>query len=316
MFAWREVFWLHSSKLRNLLDEPVNQITLDESLQRDSDVISDVANAIVLPEGLVLFKVLKIPVSSMSLVGPLVDEEIIASSPFPMEDTASGYYLAPASQDLVEVIIAITSKADAMQAVHQSALGVDARNIEVWAKYGAANIVLSGFGESFRNGRYQQRLKSLAGWGAIAIIALVLTLCVPVGFFAHQVDNRQTMLDDAQRMAAVSLRARRELGEVNAQLSDLYVLANDTAKPLIALELLSAELDEGTWLNQFEYSDNAVVLDGYSIDAAKVLNQLSDSEHFTDVRPLSAIRAVGNQSVERFRVEVNMADTSVSDRAK
>lgn len=299
-FAWQDVFMNYSSPVRSALDDPV---TVYDSQNTPPPQAQASAEAFALPDSLVLERC--IPLSRVASVDmdALVAAEVDASSPFRREDSVYGWRLVEQENGQALLLIALASKTAVMSHLHHT-LKLERQDIEIWANVSGYPIVLEGFAEVRRNERYKKRLMLLAVYMGLFVAVIVALSAVPMLYKQYEMKllQEELMTISAQARKVVALRS--SVSDKNAAIKRLSELAETSSNPLRPLASLTEDLPDDAWLISLEQEGNKVVVEGNSKNAAQLLEQLAEKEDYVSVRPLAAIRKVGRQGVERFRLEL------------
>src|SRR5690606_26003775 len=111
--AWAEFLWGDHSPVRARLDEVVELQgeAGEQCFHSGVPVAAQQAEcrAILLPESLVLFRTLRLPRAAEAELDAVMALEVSSNSPFPAQDTASGWILVSRNDTSLEVQLAITS---------------------------------------------------------------------------------------------------------------------------------------------------------------------------------------------------------------
>jgi general secretion pathway protein L len=315
--AWREVLWSEEAPVRRWLDEPVRVFDSNSGLNLTDPgrIVGSKANgasrvvavARLLPDDMVLSCWLNLPEKAEGHLLSAIELEVRSRSPFPADDTVSGWRIAGREGGILRISLCIASHSAVNAWLHGFLTAEDAEKVEIWADVGGHPVVLQGFAEGLRNQRYSARLKRLGLWG-VCIFALSLVLiAVPVGLRAIQLDHYENELVHAQQASAQAVRYRASLATDNERINDVnrqFALANNPHRELVRLTAL---LDDTVYLNSYEQTTARIRIDGMAVNAAKLMSVLSDTDWYADVKAPSAIRREGRIEMERFVLDLTLA---------
>lgn len=310
--AWREVFWDHGSSVRTWIDEPVQLFGAGQALNLDANnATTNTARAELLPDAMVLVRRLPLPKGVALDLSSVVEGEVQASSPFQSNDTAFGWRVLNHGGGLSEVLLAIVSKSAVMGHLHIVDSDLTANSVEVWAEDNGCYVVINGFAEQQRDIRYRKRLWHLASMGVVISLALVLAVSVPMFFKTAQLANLENSLAGVRDQVQESVALRASLASLNQKITQLNVFTKTAARPLYPLNTLTQQLSDNAWLLSYQQKGRSVTIEGVANNAAALLQQLSESGRYEDVKPVSAIRTVSRGKQERFKVELTLSPESV-----
>jgi hypothetical protein len=138
------------------------------------------AEAFMLPEGLLLRRMLSMPSLAAAAQREAIELAVSATSPFPPEKTVWGWRAASGSGLEIELVMALRDRVSdyLLRATGQRYLG----EIEVWASglAGDAPIVLQGYGERRRLMRTYRRYWRIARFLIFATLLLLGLATLPV----------------------------------------------------------------------------------------------------------------------------------------
>ncbi|MBU2887576.1 PilN domain-containing protein [Gilvimarinus agarilyticus] len=303
--AWKETFWLQGSWGRRHLDLPVE---VHDFASSDAAVGSaDKLQAWRLNDDYVLFRELHLPVQvASSAIEGIVTAEVNVASPFPAEDTVFGWKVINRQADIVDVVVAISSRHTLNQlfAALPESLRDTQHQFEVWAEFKGESIVIEGFAERRRNTLYRRRLVMLAAALLVSASLLVLAAAAPVVQKKLELSYLQDLHQQARADAREAVSLRTQLAQKNDQIAALNSAFRQSVEPLGSLALLTYSIPESGWLLSFEQRGNRIEIQGLAENAATLMQDLSGIELFEQVRPTSAIRKTGNQAKERYQLEI------------
>ncbi|MDP5052627.1 MAG: general secretion pathway protein GspL, partial [Congregibacter sp.] len=238
MSAWRELLLSESSPIRQRLDEPVllyrgaeTQLFQGGRALADSACRLSGCTAHVLPDELVLSRVLSIPAAAEAELPAVLAMEVAAASPFKSADTVYGWRETSRDLQSLHLILAIASRPaierwkrdrdfePPLQHAPVTAVGSGTSAAEIWAEVGGVFVTLVGFGEARREQAYRRRLwqMGLLGGGALALIL------VSAAMFAMQ---QRSTLEGFERLQNKVQLDSRSVSDMRATLVD----ANETVR--------------------------------------------------------------------------------------
>lgn len=302
--SWREVFWDYSSGVRAFLDQDVYKVGMEKGEAKHPSG----PRAYVIDSSLQLVK--RIPFANNNVVDieSIVESEVAASSPFLPVDTRFGWRRLPnATGAGFELLIIIVSRAMVNSNLRDH-VEENVEDFEIWAQDDGDVVVVEGFAERNRNKAYGARLKELSFYCAVVVLMSVSILAAPAAYKIYQVHELEQRLSDIDHDARKMVKIRGDVHEKAELLQQLNKWAISAARPVQPLAVLSEQIDEKSWLSSYEQDGRQLVIEGTSDNAATLIKKLSDSAVYLGVSPVAAIRTVGRDGLERFRVELSLPD--------
>lgn len=311
--AWRETFLSYNSGLRQRIDEPILVKRIGEEggciIGPDEEVIK--SHAILLPDSHVLIRKITLPDVAESTLDEVVNSEILASSPFPLEDVASGWKIIKRSKGIIHIVLAIVSKSAVVSFFQRAAPEIDLDATEIWVEEDNEYIVIEGYGEKLRNHRYKSRLKKISVLIFLAAAFLMGIAAIPGIYKSYELEAMESWHDEISKEANEVLKLRASLTKSNELISRLNGEVQSIANPVATLSVITALLGDDVWVNHYMQKGRIVELDGNAANAAALMQKLSNSDVFEKVTARSGFRQVGRSEMERFQLELIIAKESV-----
>ncbi|MDR2093435.1 MAG: PilN domain-containing protein [Azoarcus sp.] len=267
------------------------------------------ANAIVLPENLLLRRVLPMPSLSAPARQEAIELALTGASPFPPEKTVWGWRARPtASGTEVELVMASREHVDDFlsHAVNRRYLP----EIEAWAMSAAgdAPIILQGYGEARRMLRTRRRYGKIGALAALSVLLFLALLASPVLRKQWDVSDLDARLDAAGREVAPAVADRDALAQARARIDAMAAWADAHPDPRTLLGRLSILLPDTVHLTRLELHGRNVTLTGQADNAAQIMEILTAHPGFHDVRARAAITRDPASGRESFSAEFRFSD--------
>jgi len=310
--AWREFLWGYDSPVKARLDEVV-RVHSESGVHcyhggvRTEQSATD-CEAVLLPGALVLTKNLFMPLAVESDLDLAMALEVRANSPFPEDDTGSGWKVVARDDSKLQVQMAIVSLSATMSYLGRQYDCHDVHAREVWAQIDHSMIVLSGFGEKHRLQRYNKRLIRVAGMLAFCAVIAVIMFGLAAGVKHLELNQYREMSADIQRQAAEASRMRSSLAIANETITTVNAFVSAQPNPHYELARLTRLMGDGAALRHFSMRGKNIKLRGRALDAAAVMQQLTDEPAYGEVT--GPIRKVGNTELEQFDFNIALVDES------
>ncbi|WP_409524918.1 PilN domain-containing protein [Nitrincola sp. MINF-07-Sa-05] len=309
--GWRDIAWGQDSVLRRWLDDavtlrdPVSGVSRVYQAGRVSRLKSAPCNAYVLPVELLLVKQLSLPESVEVDIDSALGFEVRANSPFPPEDTCTGWTIISRDDGRISVSLVIVSRSAVTNYLRQTNMQPDEAT-EIWALTDSHPVVIGGFGESARNQRYEKKLNRLLLGVVYSVLMLALIPAVPVLAKHQQLQKLERLQQRVQTDAQEAVQLRATLAASNERASMINHLLSTQHDPYKQLQTLTALLGDDVWLASMELRENRLRIDGRAANAAGLMQTLSQRPEFVEVRSPSAIRRE-RSGEERFVLDIMLS---------
>lgn len=319
--GWRDFLWGSDSPVLGSIDEVV-QAHLDAggSQYYKAGVLvapppntgEVLAQAIVLPDDLVLARKLQLPPGAEAELDSVASLEVTASSPFPEADTCYGWVISDRNAEHLDVHLAISSRSAVMAHIAQRMDSHDVHAYEVWAPVEQGMVQLSGFGEGGRQQRNRRRLGRMALTGAYSLMLIMAMFAIAAGAKYFELQKVRSTAEIVQNSASDAVELRRGLSLSKAMIASVNEMLARYPSPHRELVRLSALLGDDTWLDTVEIKGPDLKIGGKSKDASAVMQTLLDHPAYARVEAPVAIKKMPS-GAERFMLEVSLADRHNSE---
>lgn len=310
--AWRRFLWASDSPVRRRLDEVVCLHTQDtQDLYQAGEKCGQAphdCDAVLLPDELVLTRILSLPVAVEDDIDAVLALEVNANSPFSAADTGYGWQILSRDESQLNIALAIVSLSSVMAYLGRCFDIHDARAREVWLKVDGVMVVVRGFGEGAREGKYYKRLWRTAAMLTICSVLVLLLAGVAAGTKRAELMQIESLAAVAQREAANASSLR----EVLALGSETIIAANRVValypNPHYEIARLTRLLADDAFIVQFSMDGREMRLRGRATDAASVMQKLTDEPAYAEVTAPQAIVKVGNSGLEQFSLNITLGN--------
>ncbi|GAB3281331.1 general secretion pathway protein GspL [Parahaliea aestuarii] len=311
--AWAEFLWGDHSPVRARLDEVV-ELQGESGAQCFHSGVPVAAQqaecrAILLPESLVLFRTLRLPRAAEAELDAVMALEVSSNSPFPAQDTASGWSLLARNDTSLQVQLAITSLSAAMTYLGSRYDIHDVNEREVWAQSGERPIVLRGFGEGHRLARYKRRLLRMGGFVVMAVLLLLAILLVSVGGKFMEMQQYRELSERVTAETREAAEYRELLAAANQTITSVDKVSRQYPNPHVELARLTGLLGDDAHIVELSVRGTEMRLRGRSTDAASVIEKLTSVPAFSEVSAeQGGITKLGNTGLEQFYVTIRLRE--------
>jgi len=308
--AWRDLLWDDASPLRRRLDEPV-AVRSEQGEQcyqggRVSAAATPECSAVLLPENLVLSRTVTLPRAVEGSLENALAFEIRACSPFSAVDTGYGWCIVGRDSTQLRVCLAIVSVSAVMAYLGRHYDVHVASDQEVWAQAGDHMILVHGFGEGRRRLRYRARLLRAAAMvvaGALLLLAIIATSTL---FDRLELQRLRELAASAESESGEASRMRAALARANSAIAAVNQVAMSHPSPHRELARLTSLLGDDAYLDQFSMTGTELNLRGRAVDAAAVMEVLSDVDEYAEVTAPRAITRVASTGLEQFYLSIRL----------
>ncbi len=323
--AWREFLWGYDSPVKARLDEVLRVSTEqgveyyhagqrvaspEQALASGSSQVTQSCEAVLLPDAMVLSRQLKMPLAVESDLDMAMTLEVAANSPFPANDTGSGWRVISRDNNNITVQLAIVSLSATMAYLGQQYDSHDPKEREVWAGDANTVIVLSGFGEQKRLSRYNKRLIKVASTLGYCAVLLVVLFGAAAGVKYMQLEQLRSSSAEIQALASQAIQNRSDIVKANETIAAVNELMAQRPSPHYELARLSKLLGDDASLLQLSVHGTAMDVRGVADDAAVVVQQLTEEPAYAQVTAPQAITKYFNTGQEQFFLNILLAGAS------
>jgi len=315
--AWREFLWGYDSPVIARLDEAVRvhgeegdayfHAGQRRAVPVDTSVSALDIEAVLLPDSLVLSRVLELPLAAESDLDMVMALEVTANSPFPDSDTGYGWKLSSRDEKNLHIQLAIVSLSSTMSYLGQQYDCHDAQAGEVWAEVGNSMIVLSGFGEKKRLQRYNKRMVRVASTLAYCAVLLVIIFGTAAGMKYLELQQLSSLSEKVKSQASNALEMRTAIVSANETIAAVNELVLQRPNPHFEMVRLSQMLGDDVSLIQFTMQGAGLDIRGIADDAAVIVQQLTDEPAYASVTAPQAITKYFNTGQEQFFLNIELA---------
>ena len=308
--AWRDLLWSDDSPIRKHLDEVVQLRNGDKSLLYQAGEVSPDApfdcTAILLPEELMLSRQLRIPMAAESYLENALSLEVNANSPFAPEDTAYGWKIIGRDESHLKLVVSIVSISAVMAYLGKQYDVHDPYAQEVWVSVDESMVLIRGFGENDRAEKYRGRLiRCGLGLGLCGVL-LLLTVAVATGFKSAELRQLEEIARNMKTEASEASRLRLSLAVANETVSAINMVIAAHPEPHVEISRLTGLLDDEVALSRLAISGNEMRIQGRAVNAASVMQLLTEEPAFSQVSAPQAIIRVGNTGLEQFSLDIKL----------
>lgn len=319
--GWRDFLWGSESPVLGAFDEMV------EVYQESGEVLyyqagnpvaapavagSVAAQAVLLPERLVLVKTLRVPVVAEADLESVASLEVRSSSPFPADDTCYGWAIGERREKDMDVHLVISSQSAAMAFIASLLDCHDVTAYEVWARAGDRMVLLSGFGEAGRQQRNRRRLTRIALMLVYCLAAVLAMFALGAGAKYLELQKVRAIHSEVEQRAGDAVELRAGLVSAKDDIATVNDLLAEYPAPHVELSKLASILGDDTWVSAAEIKGMQIKIEGESRDAAAVMQQLLDDPAYARVTAPVAIKKV-RSGMERFVLNLTLATETDSE---
>lgn len=317
--GWREFLWGSGSPVFSLVDEVVlahlesGETQHFKAGQRVSAAAAaqGSAEAVVLPERLVLVKSRWFPAAVEPELDAVVRLEVGSSSPFPESDTCFGWRINERREAEIELVLVISSRSAVMAHVAEAFGTHDVQAFEIWSLVGDNVVVLQGFGEQAREGRNRRRLTRMAAACAYCLVIIMLSSALAAGTKYLELQKVRDQYAAAGDSADQVLQLRGNLTTARSMIGAASEYLALYPSPREELARLTSVLGDETWLSQIEINGGNVKIEGQSLNAPAVMQLLLAHPAYSQVdAPLAFTKQ--NSGNERFVLELTRASNGAA----
>ncbi|GAA6150597.1 PilN domain-containing protein [Pseudoteredinibacter isoporae] len=320
--AWRDLLWNQVSPLRRAFAETVRVRSLDVEQegyyrlgQKQNLAAPKVqANAFILPDEIVLFKSLQLPVAVEVELAEVVRLEVLASCPFAIEEATYAWLAEQGDAETITVQVAMARQADIDACLLENA--IDAGKTEIWAMTPSGVACFDGQAVDKREGRYKRRLLSTAVLVVASYLLLLFAPAVISSARAIQAEKVEQQYVNLKQSSAKAVALKESLAQKNVVLAEVEALLIESPSLLPLLSELTRLAEDDVWFRNVRLDKNKLQLTGYATNAAEFMQQLSSHDSFQQVKQRGGIRKDRASGQEVFTVEMQLSATRVEGESQ
>lgn len=263
----------------------------------------------------------QIPVVPGADIGKMVELDVMARSPFAMENTVWTYELPRRAGDPIHVVAVARSTALQGAAAWAKEWAPDNSGVQAEAWVRSANgktfLPLPGINDQRRLQRDRWSAMGLcAVFLCLALLLTALLLTPGVRLYLELRQARVAWLDLSQR-AAGTLEARQTHALLIERASELDAIATTMADPVGALRKITDALPDDAYLRGLQVAGNKVTINGETTGTtAALMSRLDQVPGIKEVRaPQPATKPLGAQR-EQFVIELHLAPVENEDGSR
>ena len=311
--AWRDLLWSYDSPVRKRLDEVVSVKGQQGTAcyQAGAECAATTAagcTALLLPEDLVLWKKLQVPASAETELASVLALEVNASSPFTAADTRWGWSLAARDDTSLQLVLVIVSASAVMAYLGRQYDVHDSQAQEIWVAVDGRMVVVLGFGEGRREQRYRTRLlHSVLMLGGVAVLRLAM-VGVAAAVKGAELHRLETLSAATMRDAAEASRLKATLARANDTINAANEVVARYPNPHAEIARLTRLLTDDASINSFSMRGTELRLRGRAVNAAAVMEQVTDEPRYAEVTVPQATVRLGDSGQEQFYLNIRVAE--------
>lgn len=136
------------------------------------------------------------------------------------------------------------------------------------------------------------------------LILLVTLVALPLWQKQQQISALETERNRLRNNAEAVLQTRQQLDQLTQVQQQLQQKRDQPGRHLPALASLSTQLPDSAWLNQLEWQNNGITLQGEADNASALISQLDQATSFSQVEFGTPVTRNPNNGKERFSINL------------
>jgi len=284
----------------------------NETARCDESDCSNVC-ALLLPEDIILERLLEIPEMAEPQLADLVALEAGSFSPFAPADTVFGWAVVERNKGSLLVRLVIASASEIQERLDREE---NPAQTEVWASCSKGNVQLLGYGEAIRRSEYLLRLLRLTVMASGFLAGLVIFAGLVSSTLSLQTSALEKELKSVMSRAAPAAEKRRKLDEVAADLEEATRFGSERRNYAGWLHALAAKTPNTVYLTAARFEDGGLEIRGLAVNAADYLSSLASSGLFLSVESPNAIAADRSTDLERFTIRMVLREDEVLNQVE
>jgi general secretion pathway protein L len=275
----------------------------------------------LLPKAGALLRQKRLPRASRMHVQGIMDLQIPSETPFSADEIYSDTRITGEDDAMGEIFVS-QALAPRLGIDEISARMLDVHGVRL-AGVDVADAASPSTGLGFNLLPHDVRAPVKTGGVSLNLLLLVLLVISMVfaGWAWRDLQQRRLASAEAE-LALVEVQSQGAL-QVNAQVRDgiagIQQMESAVRNPLRfahVYETVSALLPDGTWLEEFNYTQPQAELSGFTDSSATVIEALEGSDFVASAKFMAPVVTDPQTGAERFRLQVTFADPNAAGEAK
>jgi len=264
---------------------------------------SGASRGLLLADDNVLLRELNLPHLSQQDIAAAVSIEAQVSSPFTPSDTHYGYSIhrKPSGLTLIEIAIINRNQLTQNQAKQQH------HALFAKGQYGAIPLHRN---KDITNTDGWYRSPITLSLGVLTTLMMLAWLISPTLLLRAESMLNEASLAKLSAYATPLLQKREELNALQQQIESIQAFDREHPNPLIALDQLSAQIPDGSWLTQYIQHKDQITLNGNSSNAIAVVSLLEKIPDLKEVRLGASINRDPRSGGETFQILARIQPSS------
>jgi hypothetical protein len=312
--AWRDLLWAYDSPVRKRLDEVVSVQGQGGTACYQAGTVcpessTPTCQALLLPEELVLWKKLRVPASAEGELAAVLALEVNASSPFTARDTRWGWSVVARDETNLQLVLVIVSASAVMAYLGREYDSHDPQAQEVWVEIDGQMVVVEGFGEGQREQRYRKRLlRSGLMLGSVALLLLAM-VGAAAGLKSVELHRLNTLSASTLRDAAEASRLKSMVARATETINAANEVVAKYPNPHVEIARLTRLLEDDVSIVSFSMNGTELRLRGRAVNAASVMEQMTDEPRYVQVTAPQATVRLGDSGLEQFYLNIRVGES-------
>ena len=276
-------------------------LLVDSSASLDS-------TSVLLPDDLVLTKLIELPVIAEPDLESLVRLEAELNSPFPVEDTSCGYRILSRDELQLTLILAIASR-NAIESyldVMRADARFDSGRTEVWASHEGRLVQFAGFGEAQRKTDYLAKVSRSAMKVGLLSLAMAVIVWWPAWALSIKEQQLQELLAETEMRAGTATAARNSLIDMEDRLTAASAFYADRLLYDRWLDHVAALTPDSAYFTSMSFDKDRLTIAGQAANAAELQTTLANAEILSEVTAPSAFTRDRRTDKERFTLTMQL----------
>jgi general secretion pathway protein L len=315
--AIHQIIWGEESGLRRKFYPAARIINANEPIMEPySNLIVDAGQrdspeplAMLFPDEFALLRTVQLPLEAEIDLGEAMYFEISSHSPFPSEDTCSGWRVTSRDADSLYIAFAIASRSTVRAYINEHAGSeiTPSDELEIWTGSRDCLVQLDGFGGRARRNLYYRRLLNRGRALLLLLSAVCMLIAFPAAILAARSQQLQDVLVSIEAEARNASSLRVSTVALEGQVLAARDFFTDRAVYDFWLNAIAEVTPDSVYLTRLGLEGDRLTISGMAVNAAAYQTTLASSGLVTDLSAPSAFTRDARTGRERFTLTMRLA---------
>lgn len=266
--------------------------------------------AIVLPEALVLTKIIELPATAELEVEAFLSLEVDTISPFSADETCFGWRTVRQTDAALRIHLVLASRSSIDRVIAEADIPghAGAAGTEVWAVADGKLVRFDGVGASqHRRSLYLSNLTRMGLRSAFLAAGLTMLAASPAAMLSIRENQFAEILSATEIMAGTATAARNELLEAEDSLAAAAAFFEERRFYGSWLNRIAELTPDSAYLTRMSFNKSVLTITGQAENAAQLQTTFAGAASLSEVAAPSAFTRDPRTGKERFTLTMRLS---------